>query len=486
VWLPLPHLLMLPFLLSNWLWQTGIGGSIPSMAAYVLGSMGMFRLIRVALSWNTRPDRAATLTAFAGAAIFAANPNLIYLQTTAMTEAVYLALFIWSVVFFLEFARALSAVNNDDRSASSSLTKCGLCLAAACLTRYDGWFLAALIFVGALVITPRQRKGGLAAKPSIRKFALLIAAAPLLWLAYNAVVYRNPLEFANGPYSAKAIEQKSITDGVARHPGSGNLRMAANYFLKAARLNMAESRWQGVWLALLVAGIVLSVTTDHRLWLLLLLCAPIPFYMLSVAYSGVPIYVPMWWPHSIYNARYGIELLPAFAAFTAIAGYYFASFARNLIGQTVVAMALLIFVAGSYASIWRAQPICLREAWTNSRSRIALESELANYLGKLPVSARFLMYLGDHVGAWQKAGIPLRTVINEGNHRPWKRPADPDGLWERALAEPDRYVDFVIAVDGDAVAHSVGGSHLIEVAKIHSAGQPMVTVYRTLRSNQPR
>src|ERR1700680_1775511 len=26
VWLPLPHLLMVPFLLSNWMWKTGGGG----------------------------------------------------------------------------------------------------------------------------------------------------------------------------------------------------------------------------------------------------------------------------------------------------------------------------------------------------------------------------------------------------------------------------------------------------------------------------
>src|SRR3982074_1696032 len=43
VWLPLPHLLMVPFLLSNWMWKTGGGGSIPSMAAYVLGTIGIFR-----------------------------------------------------------------------------------------------------------------------------------------------------------------------------------------------------------------------------------------------------------------------------------------------------------------------------------------------------------------------------------------------------------------------------------------------------------
>ena len=28
VWLPLPHLLMIPFLLSDWAWRTGVGASI--------------------------------------------------------------------------------------------------------------------------------------------------------------------------------------------------------------------------------------------------------------------------------------------------------------------------------------------------------------------------------------------------------------------------------------------------------------------------
>jgi hypothetical protein len=49
VWLPLPHLLMLPFLLSNWMWKTGIGGSVPSMLAYVFLVSGVFRLVRGAL-----------------------------------------------------------------------------------------------------------------------------------------------------------------------------------------------------------------------------------------------------------------------------------------------------------------------------------------------------------------------------------------------------------------------------------------------------
>src|SRR5258706_1918955 len=49
VWLPLPHLLILPFVVSKPMWQSGSGGSIPSMAAYVLGVLGIFWLVRSAL-----------------------------------------------------------------------------------------------------------------------------------------------------------------------------------------------------------------------------------------------------------------------------------------------------------------------------------------------------------------------------------------------------------------------------------------------------
>src|SRR6266581_405711 len=105
VWLPLPHLLMVPFLFSAWAWRTGVGASVPSMIAYVLGTIGIFRLVRSALSFRTQSDAAAKISAWLAAIVYAANPNLIYLQTTAMTEALYLALFVWTVVYFFEFAQ---------------------------------------------------------------------------------------------------------------------------------------------------------------------------------------------------------------------------------------------------------------------------------------------------------------------------------------------------------------------------------------------
>src|SRR3981189_749835 len=56
VWLPLPHLLMVPFLISAAMWRSGVGGSIPSMAAYVFGVVGMLRLVRGALISSEKND----------------------------------------------------------------------------------------------------------------------------------------------------------------------------------------------------------------------------------------------------------------------------------------------------------------------------------------------------------------------------------------------------------------------------------------------
>ena len=87
VWLPLPHLLMIPFLISGEMWRRGVGGSIPSMVAYVFGVIGMFRLVRGILSRNDQPDGAARVAAWIAAFVYAANPNLIYMQATAMGES---------------------------------------------------------------------------------------------------------------------------------------------------------------------------------------------------------------------------------------------------------------------------------------------------------------------------------------------------------------------------------------------------------------
>jgi hypothetical protein len=476
VWLPLPHLLMMPFIAFKWAWQTGVGGSIPSMGAYVLGVVGIFRLTRdhqqASIVLASIPPYAAWLAA----AIYALNPNLIYLQATAMTESLYLALFVWAIVYFNEFLRSRD-LGQWSPDASRSLFKCALCLTGASLTRYDGWFAAAGL--AALLMVTGLRAPNRTQQKATLKFVLLAASVPLLWFAYNGIVYRNPLEFANGPYSARAIEKKTAVPGFPPHPGTKNLPVAALYFLKAGMFSVAEGNWQRAWLVLALLGNLAVVARRRGSAAVLLLWLPIPFYMLSVAYGGVPIFTPAWWPYSLYNVRYGVQLLPALAAGVALAADSIANLFQTVGRKRAVVFCAMAFVAASYAAVWHAQPASFQEAWVNSRTRLQLERELAATLKQLPHESNFLMYLGDHVGALQEAGIPLRRSINEGNHRVWKQPIDPDGLWERSLADPAHYVDFAVASQGDTVWQAIQDRNLPAIFRIEVAGQRPVTIYRT-------
>jgi hypothetical protein len=493
VWLPLPHLLIMPFILSKQMWQTGAGGSIPSMAGFVLGVLGIFRLVRTALSPRGEVDGAARVGAWAAAIVYGANPNLIYMQATAMGESLYLAFFIWTVAYFAEFTRHV-----DAEKANRSLTRCGFCLAAACLTRYDGWFLAAVLVVSTVAVSPpfhslgagflaKKARDGAPLVPSshtaLLKFVLIAAAAPVFWLGYNAAVYRNPLEFANGPYSAKAIEQKTATV----NPAKGNLWAAGSYFLKAAQLDVGEANWMGrLWLALALVG-SLAAGFGGRRRVALLLWVPLPFYALSVAYGSVPIFVPTWWPFSHYNLRYGLQLLPAFAVFVPL-GISFIVQSVTKVPKSEISwsrwanmasmLSVLVLVIASYSAIWRSDPICYREAVINMRGRVALDGQLAGWIKSLPPDSTLLMYLGEHVGALEQAGIPLRRVINEGNHRVWKQPADPEGLWERALADPASFADYAVGFEGDPVWTAAKEQRLPALVEIHTTGQARAVIFQ--------
>lgn len=483
VWLPLPHLLMIPFLTSMKMWQSGAGGSIPSMIAYVFGVVGIFRLARVTLSGSNPPDGVARGSAWIAALIYATNPNLMYMQSTAMGEAIYLAFFIWSVVSFSEWVRRNPV----------ALARCGLCLTGACLTRYDGWFLAAAMVVVILIQallkkSSKESTAVIGTQGDLTRFVLITAAAPALWLAYNAIVYRNPFEFANGPYSAKAIELKTQSVATPGHPGSGNPLLAGRLFLKAAEGNVASNEWlQRGWLLLMIVAAFGCIFLDRRdswrsftksAWPLAFLLIPIPFYALSIAYGGIPIFVPQWWPFSHYNVRYGLQLLPAFAVSIAILVSFALRASWNWRLRFAAVLVLLAFVLASYSRVWRAGPVCLQEAEVNMRTRNQLEIQLSKWLESLPPDSTLLLYLGDHVGAVQRAGIPLSHTINEGNHRVWKQPTDPEGLWERALANPKHYADYVLAFEGDPVWQAVHDLHLQELVEVHVTGQARAVLYR--------
>lgn len=467
VWLPLPHVLMLPLVAWDWAWRTGAGAALISMAAYVFGALGIFRLVRARVGRKT-----AWLAAFA----YLANPNLIYLQTTAMTELLYLALFIWAVVFLSEFLQANQT--NDVPAARRALRGCLLTTLGLMLTRYDGWFAAAVFALILMIHVTRRRSQPLAVsfRGVIRSFLLPLALVPILWLAYNRMYFGDALAFARGPYSAKAISARTTASTGFTHPGGGSLHVAGLYFLKAAQANVVEGPWGVLWLLFAGVAAVQCFFKVPSLRILLLLWLPLPFYAVSIAYAGVPIFVPEWWPFSYYNTRYGLQLLPALIVFGVV---FFAVGAQRWGASPMRFMVMLLapaMLAASYASIWKATPIALREARANSAARIALQQKLSDVLAKLPSSSTILMYTGDHVGALQRSGIHLKRTVNETILH----------TWERALTAPAESADYVVAIEGDPVWKAVEArpAGLQELARISSPKQPAAVIYKASSSRE--
>ena len=124
---------------------------------------------------------------------------------------------------------------------------------------------------------------------------------------------------------------------------------------------------------------------------LLFLLIPLPFYALSIAYGGVPLFIPQWWPFSHYNTRYGLQMLPAFAV--ALALLIYLVLRSNWQGRlkAVFTVAMVLFVIASYSSIWRSGPVTLQEAQINMHTRNQLEKQMASWLEKLPENTTLLM-----------------------------------------------------------------------------------------------
>lgn len=461
VWLPLPHILMLPFVQRTTWWQSGVAGSIPSMVSYVAACAGIYRLA------HRRMRPAVAGLAFLALAL---NPGLLYMSVTAMTEPLFLALMVWSAVHLTAFESAVRRV--DDKAARAALWKLTAVLIAAVFTRYDGWILGTLAWLMAAYWIVRHRWWRQAA--NARVFAactLLLAAAPLSWLGYNWRMFGDPLNFLRGPYSARAIAARTTKPGVLPYPGWHHLWWAFLYYVKSAKLGAAPLHCRR-WLALMAAAGTAYALVRYRsraVPAVVLFWMPIPFYAYSVAYGSVPIFFPAWFPHSFYNTRYGMELLPAFALFPA---YIVQAGIRKWPQwmRVFVGFAAVLIVAGNFFLL-RATPLVLQEARANSATRIPFETALAAKLVLLPPTATVLMYTSAHVGALEQIGMPLRRTINEGDY----------DRWQNALKDPAAAANFVVALDGDPVAAAVRKhpEHLELLSLICSTGQPCARIYRS-------
>jgi hypothetical protein len=320
----------------------------------------------------------------------------------------------------------------------------------------------------------RFRQGKLASR-NFWIASLILAAAPAAWFYYNASQFGDWLEFMRGPYSAKAIEIRTASPGGPPHPGWHNPWVSLEFFVKVAQMD-AVATWRNVVLALGIIGTAFACGLKGRgafLWTLLL-WIPVPFYAYSVAYGSVPIFIPVWWPHSFYNTRYGMELLPAITLGLGFVLQFVVSAVREFkpawVKPAIAALAALMVL--NSAGIIRKRPLVYVEGTKNIDARRSFDRNIPPVMRELLLrrpGAPVLMNTSVYPELVAFTGIPLAQTINESDQY----------VYTDALAAPGDRAAIVLAFDGDQVdgavkAHPAG---LVAVARFVSKGEPSGTIY---------
>jgi hypothetical protein len=422
-WLPLPHLLMLPLVKDDWMWRTGLAGAIPSAISMTVAATFLFAALRRIFG--------SDLAGATGATVFLLNPNTLYLGSIPMTEAVFFAS-LCGLLFFTVRGLVLGA---------------SIAALAGTLTRYEAWLL--LPFVAVYIAI----NGGRRCWYKAALFCVVAGLGPLLWLAHNRWYFGDALYFYRGPWSALAIQ------GNLPYPGKGNWGQAAQYFLEDGRFVVGLAG-----LLAGAAGVVLTLA-KKALWPVVLLILPPVFYVWGIHSSGNPIFIPSLEPHSWYNTRYAMALLPLIAlGMAAIARF----------GKTAAACALALAMAPVLIHPTE-HSITWQEAEHNSAGYREMTKQASDFLrSEMGPHETFFTSYGV-TGVYRILSIPIKQTLSGDN----------DVEFLMASSKPDLFLheDWAIATGGDTVQSAIDktwlrGPRYEMLKRIIVKGQPVVEIYR--------
>jgi len=418
VWLPLPHLVMLPFIWSDYLWRTGLAGTIPSMICYLIAAVYLFLAAR-----RLTKDRRAS---FVGTLLFMLNPNVLYLQTTALSEIVLIATLTASSYYFLAWAQ-------QDRL--NDLILAALATLLATLARYDGWILFLAFFISIALIGWLKHRSWAQIEGQLILFGTMGGLGIALWFVWCYLIFGDPLFFQRGPYSSQA-QQRGLIDAHVLFTYH-DLWQSIRYYTIDCMQNVGP--------ILFVLGIIAVVVFVGRCGLSsemlagLVFLMPFVFYVLALYGGQAAIYVPgavaFNFAHQFYNARYGVEMVAPVALFiTTLASSMTPGHLRSLgqillIGVIIAQTSLTAF--GGIVSLQDGQ------FGLDCAHPHAIVIFLAQHYGGGRILEDLYTTKIDELNP--EASIDFKNIIYEGSGH----------LWIQALHDPASMVDWIIVNPAD-------------------------------------
>lgn len=438
VWLPLPHLLMLPFIWLNPLYYSGLAGSLVSMASYLATTVLLYKII-VDLT-------AKRLAALVGALVFMTNPNVLYMQSTPMTEMLLFACVAGMVYLVQRWI-------DTDREAY--LIGAGIVAVLGTLTRYEAWVL--LVALTAIIVFAAWRKHYSREKIEGITLAFLFVASVgiVAWLGWNQLIFGNAFYFQYGQYAKPSLWVTKTELAV------GHWSIALKTYWYATVDNLG-----GAVVAVACAGLI-ALVARHRLKLQTLPALStlvfFPFFVVALETGQRPLHVSQFRGDALYNVRFGLlMILPA----SILIGYLVAELQRTRASQAVAALSAVALLLVAAKPLSRASSIAtLKEATTAAQTPLSIQlDDTAGFLKRHYSGGRILMESYGNDSLLPQAHIDLTNDVYEGSYQ----------LWQPALAHPEKSgIDWIVmrqTSDPDQVY-------------LHLHGRPALHGYRLVYRN---
>jgi hypothetical protein len=423
VWPPLPHLLNAIPVQLDVFYRTGASAVAISIAAFALATG--------ALAWIILAITDSAWAAAAGAATFALNPSVLYLQATPMTEPLLLGLSALSVSLLME---SCSCSGQEIRPSESPATRpsrraygprrcvtgdraAGIAFALACLTRYEAWPVTASALVVAAWARQRRGESWSASLRRVGAVGLYPLAAILAFVVFSRIVIGEWF-VASGFFVPENTALGHPFEALAQI-GWGVRELSGYAVLAVAIVGLS---------ALLLLSLLDRQRAHTAIALTLVATAALPW---AAFVKGHP-----------YRIRYMVPLIAAEALGVGVAASLLER-ARPAVATALVLLAL--FEPGPLTS---GAPMVVEAQW--DRPNFAVRETVtgclrARYSGDTIMAS--MGSLGHYMQELSRAGLGIQDFLHEGN----------GDIWLAALEGARPYAGWILieekAEGGDMLAH---------------------------------
>jgi hypothetical protein len=365
---------MLPVQVDAW-YRSGASGTAISIASMALATGALASmLVRITGSYTA----AAT-----GAALMILNPNVLYLQSTPMTEPLLFGLTMLAI--------AATAHWLDDMPARTP-GPAGAALAAACLTRYEAWAVTGAVVIIAV--------GVLLGRGQTIRAALRAGSALALWPAVAILIFTMNSRWVVGEWFVTGGFFVPENVDAIGHPLVAWRQIDEGLTQLSGRALV----WAGYAGAALVT--IEAVRSKARASLALLLPLAAAAALPMAAYlQGHP-----------FRIRYDLPLVTAAAA---LAAGGISLLHRRL--QLFVAVLLLLMAVRQASPLDRRAPLVLESQ--REAAAMAGRRAVTQYLQRHYDGTTIMMSMGSlahYMHDLSSIDLGIKSFLHEGNGKPWE------------------------------------------------------------------